>query len=393
MTKSAQVKFIMFASASCLVLRAGELKSAPVSSPTQSQAALPPAIVPAQSMPTTEPDVSDSEPGSAQGLELVWKLAFEPDRLIGGIVSDPERGVVYALAPAFKAGEFKRCVQINELGKIEREFSIDGGNIVLRGAHLHNDVSRDLLSYTRWTSPLRAVDTNGKTLWTYAQDGSIDDVWAADLNGDGLDEVIIGFNGDQGMHVLDNHGQKLWVWQGPDIGNIDRVTAVDFRGDGSANVVVFAQDEDRALAIFDSNGKRLPNLHYPEEYSPFFRALNLSSTGRQQGMLVSKSGKKRIGALKADGNLAWEFPMALGIFLPDDEEPAPKKPWFVLHNLSFLVVDTSAGKIIAKTDKYESQAKSCWLLPKGESSPLLLRSTTSGIEAFRIVDRTPQYHK
>ena len=75
----------------------------------------------------------------------------------------------------------------------------------------------------------------GKPLWSYLGGGGVDDVWAADLNGDGLDEVIIGYNGGTGVHVLDHSGKLLW--KNTAVANVWHVDAGNFAGDGRPAVV------------------------------------------------------------------------------------------------------------------------------------------------------------
>ena len=66
-------------------------------------------------------------------------------------------------------------------------------------------------------------------LWPFAKEQVVDDVWTADLNGDGLDDVVIGFNGGTGLHVLDNSGNVLWT--NVTIGNVWHVMAGNVDGD------------------------------------------------------------------------------------------------------------------------------------------------------------------
>jgi hypothetical protein len=79
------------------------------------------------------------------------------------------------------------------------------------------------------------IDHSGKTLWAYGgQDRGVDDTASGDLNGDGKLEFAVGFNGGEGIHLLDQSGNKLW--EKPD-GNVWHVEIVDISDDGKLKIV------------------------------------------------------------------------------------------------------------------------------------------------------------
>ena len=82
------------------------------------------------------------------------------------------------------------------------------------------------------SSPTR---DDGTKLWEETGGQGVDDVWAADLDGDGIDEVIVGYNGSTGLHVFSADGKRLW--KRTDMGNVWHVTAGDLDGDGKPEVV------------------------------------------------------------------------------------------------------------------------------------------------------------
>ena len=52
----------------------------------------------------------------------------------------------------------------------------------------------------------------------------IDDVWAADLDGDGIDEVIVGYNGGAACMFFAADGKRLW--KRTDLANVWHVNSV-----------------------------------------------------------------------------------------------------------------------------------------------------------------------
>ncbi len=320
------------------------------------------------------------EPAILSNMELVWSVSLGTNRLAGGVASDPNNGVVYALSPAFKGQKFKICLQISADGKVERQFNKES-NMEVRSFRLHRDGTRGLLFFSHWVGDLVATDTNGVVLWTILakdNDGT-DDVWAADLDGDELDEVIIGYNGSTGLHVLDGRGKLLWKNQQE--GNVWHVCAADLEGDGKPEVI--STSARGKVRVFKGDGTRLPDIEPPPGYyGDLVRPVKLSESGRAEGILLT-GAKNKIAALKGDGTLAWEA--ALGTSAAGQiAEPAPGKPWVAIPSGDrLLVLDTQNGSIIAQAGK-RGRCHLCWLEMKGQSSPLLIVSTSQTVEAYRV---------
>src|SRR5207302_1653292 len=116
--------------------------------------------------------------------------------------------------------------------------------------------SKGLLTFSVWGQDLEAWDLTGKRLWTYPRQDGIDDVWAADLDGDGVDEVIVGFNGNTGLHVLNAKGELLWKSAG--IGNVWHVCAGDVEGAGKPQVVTTSAAGK--VHLFSGSGEKTADL-------------------------------------------------------------------------------------------------------------------------------------
>ena len=329
--------------------------------------------------------VLPTETRMLEGLELIWQLTIGSKGWSSAIASDASKGVVYAMLPFDEGLHYKVIAEINSNGKLVRKFTMRKEGRLLHSGHLQYKTTRDLLSFTKWVGELVAMDTNGAILWKYGSSG-INEVWTADLNGDGFDEVIIGYNGFTGLHVIDRNGKLLWKSKGG--ANIWHVCTADLDGNGKPEVISTSAKGD--IRVFGTDGMRLADIRSPPGYyGDLVRPVKLSKSGSAEGILLT-GGRNRIAAVKGDGELAWEveLPTALA---GDIAEPAPHRPWIaVVSGGRFAVLNTITGSILAKTVTPTSDVGSgncymCWLEIKGQNSPLLILSSPQSIAAYRVI--------
>ena len=111
-----------------------------------------------------------------------------------------------------------------------------------------------LLRFSTWASELTAHDLNGRQLWTYP--AGIDDVWASDLTGDTLDEIIVGYNDRDGLHVLNSEGRL--IWKSNRIANVWHVCAGNVWGEETPQVLTTASGG--TIHVFSADGSRWASL-------------------------------------------------------------------------------------------------------------------------------------
>jgi Redoxin len=122
------------------------------------------------------------------------------------------------------------CDAVSLDGKVQRPLMFDAHGSKLRFARLSGPGDRAPVVFGNWGRSIAAVRaSDGSVMWEEKNATGVDDVWAADLDGDGRDEVIIGYNGFAGLHVLSPDGAPRW--QSAGIGNVWHVAAGDLNGD------------------------------------------------------------------------------------------------------------------------------------------------------------------
>jgi hypothetical protein len=313
-----------------------------------------------------------------EGLEEVWSL---PGRW-SGVASDPKSGTIYASGSG-------RLTQIGADGKTKFDTPFTNSQFI-RVAHFAGKDEPVFLSFGTWSSGVQAFDSKGQLVWTYPPADSpgqgIDDVWPIDLDGDRSDEVIVGFNGSTGLHVLNSKGQVLWKVTGS-IGNVWHVSGGDVRGDGKPLVVTTSAAGK--IHIFSDEGAKRTDLD-AGVYAMMIRVGKIADTDKSDTLIVgatdTTSSKGFLVALTGDGVKKWTME------LPKSVRPAiqsvylaPGKPWLAvgMQGGAVAVVDAVLGVTIAIIDGQGQIFEEAWL-PVKDGSPLLVISSSTGLRSFRV---------
>jgi hypothetical protein len=74
----------------------------------------------------------------------------------------------------------------------------------------------------------------GRRLWQPDQDAGMDDLAAGDVDGDGIPEFVVGYNGGGGIRLLDAARKERWRQADA---NVWHVEVLDTDGDGKAEIV------------------------------------------------------------------------------------------------------------------------------------------------------------
>lgn len=307
------------------------------------------------------------------GLQQVWSL----NGVYSGIVWDASAGVLHA-----KSG--RTLADIDPDGKIVNLIAFRtflGAN--LRLAHF-TGVGPVLLAFGTWSRNVAAFDLSGKELWSYGEDiGGIDDVWPAHLDGSGSDNVIVGFNGKPGLHVLDSNGHL--IWKNASIANVWHVAGADLDGTGKLQAISTAADGN--VHVFADGGNTSQDLR-AGFFAQMIRAGKISR-GATDTIFVIGGGSGSAGptaaALSMDGTRIWtvQLPGSKPVY---STYLAAAKPWLAVGRQGgeVDVIDAFSGAIIGTIDGQGFDPEPAWIESKNGGEPLLAISTPSGLAAFKV---------
>ena len=314
----------------------------------------------------------EEESRDGEGLERVWSI------------NGPYRAVACGQRAGRAYGLSMRgnCIEVDETGHIHRDLTFKGQATVLRTANLIGDAQPEFLTFSAWGASVNAYDGGGNALWTYTEGQGVDDVWSHDLDGDGLDEVIVGYNGMTGLHVLDNQGRPLW--KNTSLANVWHVCAGDVSGNGMSEVVTTSARGQ--LHVFDAQGGKLKDVQV-SCYANMVRVAALAAGGH--AIVVGGSNEKEETLVRIDlaGKESWSTNLGKAQANHiQSAHAAVSRPWLAvgLRGGIVQIVDVTDGAIIATLTGQGTIPEVAWLPQEGES-PLLLVATGRALSAFNVV--------
>jgi peroxiredoxin len=314
----------------------------------------------------------------SEGLERVWTVSGP----YASVATDPRGRSIYA----FEARG--RCNVLDAAGKTTRTFLMEvpmHGNTACVARQVGG--SEGFLAFGSWGHSVAALKRDGTKLWEEAGGDGIDDVWAADLDGDGVDEVIVGYNGSTGLHVFSAEGKRLW--KRTDMGNVWNVTAGDVDGDGTLEVLsTSAQGKVHIFAAKD--GTPLKTLN-PKIYAAKVRIATGRAKPPSKGDLLLVAGSETdqhgeaLVALGGDGKPLWTTK------LPGTRcQTLAVSPDGTLAALAFqggrvCVVDVGSGRIVGQVADQGFLPAVAWATRAGGADNLLLVAAPDAVNAFQVM--------
>jgi hypothetical protein len=211
----------------------------------------------------------------------------------------------------------------------------------------HNQNGYRLLGYSNWGHQITVVDTNGMKLWEYESKTGVDGAHFGDLDGDNTDELIVGMNGDGGLHAVSCDGKQMWKVS--KIGNVWNQAVVT--GRNPKNTLVFATEAGGTIRVYDSKGQTVRTLRPLEKYYAQMTASLIDANDNIQVVAIGADGT--VAAFNPAGQIAWttsspkKSPWRTTNFACGDMDGDGRKDWAFLEANGDLVIATPDGTKLA----------------------------------------------
>ena len=260
---------------------------------------------------------------------------------------------------------------------------------LVRVASLDGNGNFKLLNVDMLGKTVKAYDTDGKMQWAYSQGDSpghpwsVNDICAVDLNGDARDEVVIGFNGSTGLHVLDHEGKPLW--KETSIANVWHVTAGNIEGDARPEVV--CTSASGKVHVFNGEG------HFQRAldagiYATMIRTWQPLDKSPDRIIVAGTVNKvEKMAAIDSNANDFWSLELKHRVV---SAATCQQKPWlaFTLADGTAHIIDVTQGNEIARVGGQGDMTDAAWM-PVQQGDPLLVISNQIETVAYRIEKEMP----
>ena len=235
-----------------------------------------------------------------------------------------------------------------------------------------------LLGYTVWSPKVTVMDVKGEIQWESPTDGGVNNAHFGDLDGDGIDEVIVGYNGDAGIRAFTADGKLLWHFK--DIGNVWTLAVVSAQGSNPARVV--STEAGGTVRLFDGAGKHLRTLKPLSQYLTHVDALR-----DKDGPLRLIGKHEFVVAFDQDEGIAWRLKgLKPGSsthpeFAHGDLDGDGISEWLFVDITGELVAVNIAGRKLA-SEPDQSKSKG-FLIVDSSDGKLLVTLNAGSITAFK----------
>jgi hypothetical protein len=184
--------------------------------------------------------------------------------------------------------EFLYGVPISEPGDLIKIIDVDG------------DGEYELLNRQGVFKDRKAAlyDASGALVWSYnaePEGHGVNMTSAGDMDGDGIQEFAVGFNGGTGVHLLDHQGEIIWSF--PD-SNVWHLETADLNNDGTDEII--HTREGGAIVVRDAQGEIISQEKPSVRITDFSLCRYPEKTGRH---VIISAQNKSIALVHEDGSI------------------------------------------------------------------------------------------
>ena len=153
----------------------------------------------------------------------------------------------------------------------------------------------EFLNRGSWACDVSLMDHEGNVVWTYGGKPGVNDACPIDVDGDGQLEVVVGFNGEGGLHLLDAHGRRIWRRDTTDVWCVGALAT----GTAGRHEIVHSNAVGE-LVVRDADGQ----ITRKAEPGTFFTQFSVCPwPTAADGQALLRAGRDSVWVLDSDGDV------------------------------------------------------------------------------------------
>jgi hypothetical protein len=207
-----------------------------------------------------------------------------------------------------------------------------------------------------WPHMVPVATAGGSLLWNYPEGKSagVNSADWVDIDGDGRAELLVGFNGNGGLHLVSSEGKLLW--EVSDLRNVRTVAGIGARGEQPGLALCAHAGND--IRVYDAAGRQLRALPAEGHHIGALAAFPMNDQGFLQVLAVREApvvSMSYAAGLDIEGKLLWKYPVdpeyvSQPIQAADVAEDGMRE-WIILsRRLGQLLILDAAGGLLLKLD-------------------------------------------
>jgi hypothetical protein len=205
-----------------------------------------------------------------------------------------------------------------------------------------------------------------------------------DLDGDGTDEMIIGMNGDGGLHIVSAQG--VLIRRIGDIGNVWNQAVIPSAKDRPA--MIFATEAGGSVRLYDAQGKRIQEM---APLGKYYAEMNAAVADEEGNVQVIAASEDIIAAFDKTGKVSWRTALQKGstnwrvsTFGHADVNNDGESDWIFRRTPKELIVATAGGmKLMSISTPSDLRGFACGRDAEGHAFLAIL--LPKGVQIYRLV--------
>jgi hypothetical protein len=231
---------------------------------------------------------------------------------------------------------------------------------------------------------------DGAPLWDFEHEHGIDDARMGDVDGDRIDEVIVGMNGGGGLRFFSSDGEELWK----DMSRGNHWCQAILNANADSPAVILSSSADMNIVRYGEDGSELDVFSIPSTSIADFAVRRSDTDGQLQFITGDIHPIDTAVGFDESGKVRWQTTVgedrlfgAIRKYSYGDLNGDKQDEWVFMLDADTFAVVSDDGKLIATLDA-PPDFEAYQVLPVPDGRALLVAMCDERVWAYRLIEGT-----